>query len=367
MLHLGDPFEGQSPLQRILPSVLFDVGLPTLDVYSDLSLIIPWLIGHHYIYGTSMAIPLLLSFIAIAYKWYKLEKPQDKRWSWVFLLLQCWPQLRALRVIRKVYRGDPKAYEEKTKFNTELGSIEPFLESIPSLMIMTAIWAHATQSGAKEDFDCNIKEGSSFCVVFGGIYDSFSFWWFWITYSISVFAAALGITKLLMNGPCPILTEDGRLGGILTYSFFTHFLAVLFSLGSLGTFVGLCIGFVARNDGICQQYKGFNIPIRGYWLPWLPSYDGQQYVHENCNGGNVVWMSVMCFVLTLAPNFIFSFINIAVATGCNQKFFRTILGYPAIWLLPAVTFFVVGPENKALRENLGCNKRKTCLDRKSNI
>ena len=128
-LHLGDSFQGQSPLQRVLPSVIFDVGLPTLDVYGDLSLIIPWLIGGHYVYGASMSVPLLLSFISIAYKWYRIEKSHDKRWSWVFLLLQCWPQLRALRVIRKLYNGHPRANEAKRKFSTELGSIEPFLEA----------------------------------------------------------------------------------------------------------------------------------------------------------------------------------------------------------------------------------------------
>ena len=107
--------EVQSPFMRVLPSSLFDVGLPTLDVYSDLSLIISWLIGHHYIYGISMAMPVLLCFVVTIYKWYHLEEAQNKRWSWIFLLLQCWPQLRALRVIRKIYRGDPMAQEEKKK------------------------------------------------------------------------------------------------------------------------------------------------------------------------------------------------------------------------------------------------------------
>ena len=235
-------------------------------------------------------------------------------------------------MIRKLYIGDPKAYEEKTKFHTELGSIEPFLESCPSIFIMTLIWAHAMDASLFSDsLDCN-KVDSSACAVFGGSYDSFSFAWFWITYAISVLAGSLGITKLLMNGPCPVLTEDGRLGGILTYPFFTHFMAVAFCMGSKGAFVGLCIGFVS------------------------PQVINREEYEKMANNDNVVLMSMTCLVLTLVPNIIFSFISIAVATGCNQKFFRIILDYPAIWLLPAVTFFVVGPENRTLRENLSCNK-----------
>jgi len=193
-----------SPLQRILPVFLFDVALTTLDVGGDLSLRTTWIIGHHYIYGGSLAIPLLLCFLSTAYKWYKLEEPQDKRWSWVFLLLQCWPQLRALRVIRKLYTGDPNADEEKTKFSTELGSIEPFLESYPSVITMSAIWAHAISSTDGHGNHCKEKFNNA-CAVFGGETYSFNYWWFYFSYCTSAFAASLGITKLLINGPCPVL------------------------------------------------------------------------------------------------------------------------------------------------------------------
>ena len=98
---------------KMLPSALFDVGLPTLDVYSDLSLIIPWFIRGHVIYGWSMTVPLLLQFISTAYKWIKMEKPEDKKWSWILLLLQLWPQWRAIRIIRLLYRNDPRAVEKK--------------------------------------------------------------------------------------------------------------------------------------------------------------------------------------------------------------------------------------------------------------
>ena len=291
-----------------------------MDVYTDLSLIIPWFIGQHYIYGTSMTIPLLLSFLSITYKWYKIEEPHNKRWSWIFLLLQCWPQLRALRVIRKVYKGYPNANEEKKTFNTELGIIEPFLEAWPSHMIMTAISTQALWKGCDVD-NCNdvnlvvlhvrmnwtcsdVPEIYSLnrCAVFGGSSDSFRFLWFWITLLTSLIAASFGITKLLMVGPSPILTEEGRLGGILTCSFLTHFLAVMLSMGSKANFLGNIIGMVSGNiddDPAAPRSAGYE----GDWFLTI----------------------VTCILLTLAPNIIMSLVSIATATGCNKKFFQIVL------------------------------------------
>ena len=104
-----------SSIQRALPSFVLDVLVPTLDVYSDISIIVPWIIASHYKYAGSMAFPLLLQFAATIVKWYQLEKSKDKKWSWVFLVLQFWPQLRALRVIKMIYNGDTRADEKKKK------------------------------------------------------------------------------------------------------------------------------------------------------------------------------------------------------------------------------------------------------------
>ena len=263
-----------------------------------------------------MTVPLLLSFLSITYKWYRIEEPQDKRWSWVFLLLQCWPQIRALRVIRKLYNGHPNANEEKRRFSCELRSIEPFLEAWPSLIIMTAIWTYAINDrtylhGCTQPEDYYKYNA---CAVFGGNKNTFSFVWYWITYSISVIVGSMGITKLLQTGPCPILTEEGRLGGILTCSFLTHFLAVGLCMISKATFIGLSV-LVS-------------------FVPYI--------------------LIPMLFLLTIVPNIILSFISIARSTGCNKKFFRIILDHPAIWLLPAATFFAVGPKTGKWGDCLCC-------------
>ena len=205
---------------------LFDVGLPTLDVYSDLSLIIPWLIAGHWIYGLSMTIPLLLQFVSTIYKWIKIEKREDKKWSWIFLILQLWPQLTAIRVIKLLYKNDPSANDKKKEFNSEVGCTEPFLEAWPSFIIMTII-CFSTIAGPDQGVNQDAVFGNSMAKFFA-------------VYGISVFSCCFGITKLLQIGPCPVLIEEGILGGVLNCRFIIHFLAVMFSTLTKA----VCVAFV---------------------------------------------------------------------------------------------------------------------------
>ena len=175
--------------KEALPPFLFDVGLPTADVYSDLNLIIPWYIHGDVIYAGAMTIPLMMQFLSTIYKWRKLEKRNDKRWSWIFLVLQLWPQVRALRWIRLFYKGHPKALEKKNKMMAEIGTTEAFMEAFPSVIIMTAIWVHAQSYSNQKNRQA----------VFGE--DEHVDFMFLTPYLISIVTAALGVTKLFLVGP----------------------------------------------------------------------------------------------------------------------------------------------------------------------
>ena len=52
-----------------------------------------------------------------------------------------------------------------------------------------------------------------------------------------------------------------------------------------------------------------------------------------------------CLLLIFLPNMILSLLSIAKATGCNKTFFEVIFRYPAIWMLPMATYFVIGPQD----------------------
>ena len=101
---------------------LFDVILPTLDVYGDASLIIPWLYRGHYKYAGLMTIPMILNYTFTVYKWWTIEKPSNRKWSWVLVVLQLWQQWRALKIIYMFYKKN-KCAEEKKKLE-ELAEAE---------------------------------------------------------------------------------------------------------------------------------------------------------------------------------------------------------------------------------------------------
>ena len=94
-----------------------------------------------------MTIPILLQFLFTIYKWYKLEKKEIKKWSWLILLLQFWPQWRAIRIMRLDFKNDPRTGDKKKELMREVTTTEPFLEAWPSIIIMTIIWLSAFESG----------------------------------------------------------------------------------------------------------------------------------------------------------------------------------------------------------------------------
>ena len=50
--------------------------------------------------------------------------------------LQVWPQARAVRVLVLFWRRDPGAREEKARLDREVGGLEPFLEGMPTVLVI---------------------------------------------------------------------------------------------------------------------------------------------------------------------------------------------------------------------------------------
>ena len=130
--------------------IFFDVFLPTLDVYGDASLVIPWYYNGHYLYALFMTIPMILNYVFTSYKWWSLENKTDRKWSWILVVLQLWQQYRAIKIIYLLYKKDVRAHEKKKTMLKELSSIEPFYESVPAIIAMSFIWMHAI-IGARGD------------------------------------------------------------------------------------------------------------------------------------------------------------------------------------------------------------------------
>ena len=271
-------------------------------------------------YAISMTFPIFLQFLSICYKWFRLEKRENKRWSWILLILQFWPQWRALRIINLSYKKDEKAERKKQELLREIMCSEPFLEAWPSIMIMTMIWVPLLDSVTltpPQEY-CKSDPANNHCAVFSGPGGAT---WFFITFGISVVTGALGITKFLQTGPFSVISEEGPLGGILRWKFIFAFQAVMWSILAKGVFMALMMGDF-----------------------WSPTFQKEIFGASSPFSFRISMMMLLTGTVIL-PNLLWGFISMALATGINKKLFQVIINYPASVVLPIATFFTIGSLN----------------------
>ena len=80
-----------------LKLVIFNIILPCIDIYFDARLI-PRLNPQYLGCLLVVVSGLLLHFIFTCFAWWRLEPRGQKKWSWIFLILQIWPQMKAVEV-----------------------------------------------------------------------------------------------------------------------------------------------------------------------------------------------------------------------------------------------------------------------------
>ena len=190
-----------------------NIVLPSLDLYRDITMMTRLFnieyIEHNYLWIGFLFLCLLINFFFTSLTWWRLDTPQDKRWSWLLLLLQVWPQSRAVWVIWLTWTGNPKASQEKAKLDREVGGLEPFLEAMPTAF---AAYYLAYYRYSNNDM----------WKVIGG----------WNTFYSGIFSLSLAVSLFLKGGPCAILASRGPLAGMLTPSFLVLYLSVICSIMS---------------------------------------------------------------------------------------------------------------------------------------
>ena len=257
-----------------------------------------------------------------------------KKWTWVLLLAQVWPQWRSARVAHLLYKGDTRAQLKKQTLVSEIRSIEPFLESVPTVFIKTMIMIQATfgilniVSDGDEHVDCTEHEHweqwkTNYCAVFDGLG---GVRWFLITYATSLASGTLGLTQFLQTGPTAILSQNGHLRGMLTWKFIIASLSNMFALVTKVVFAGIMMEIASE---LCS-FRGAG---------------------GGCFNEIIINSSLIFFTLIILPHIILAVTCVSISTGCNKKLFKIIFGHPAICLLPVFTYFVVGPRR------ICCNKK----------
>ena len=93
----GVDYDVEDVVTPALKMLIFNIFLPCIDIYFDASLILRI---YPQFWGCTLVVVsgLLLHFIFTCRAWWRLEPREQKRWSWIFLLLQIWPQMKAIQV-----------------------------------------------------------------------------------------------------------------------------------------------------------------------------------------------------------------------------------------------------------------------------
>ena len=84
-------------LSPALSLLIFNITMPCVDFYFDVSLIHILFLNN---WGCLFVLvcALATNFIFTSFTWWRIEPKSQKAWSWIFLVLQIWPQLKAVQV-----------------------------------------------------------------------------------------------------------------------------------------------------------------------------------------------------------------------------------------------------------------------------
>ena len=158
------PTRGEKIKEILLLLLLLNIILPSVDVYSDIGLILKFYVKGsqsnpycdqmywrleerlncydnlptsnvtyilHYNWGTLMLLPFLLNYLICWYVWATTDKM--KTVTWVAALLSFYPQYVACKIIYQIWWVDPKrGLQKKRHLERDVIQLEVFYESVPS-------------------------------------------------------------------------------------------------------------------------------------------------------------------------------------------------------------------------------------------
>ena len=84
-------------LTPALSLLILNITMPCVDFYFDASLI-RILFSNNWGCLFTLVCALAANFLFTSFAWWRIEPKSQKAWTWIFLILQIWPQLKAFQV-----------------------------------------------------------------------------------------------------------------------------------------------------------------------------------------------------------------------------------------------------------------------------
>ena len=206
-----------SPLKETILLGTLNVGLPTLDVYTDIALstklysrstvttyhdingtsVDPWRIEttevSHPIWASSLLVPFIINYMLGWYAWVNTEWKKDSRkFTWIFAILGCYPQLLAGRIIWLFWTKPKRAEREKNHLERNVMQNEVYTEAVPTSFIMIFLFTATANSSSEER---ELIFGTSALAQ--------------VTFFTSLLSASLGLAKCLKVGLIIVIRYTG--------------------------------------------------------------------------------------------------------------------------------------------------------------
>ena len=185
-----------NPLKETILLGTLNVGLPTVDVYTDIALsarLYSSTVPHshtlitkevsHPVWASSLLIPFIINYMLGWYAWVHTEwKRGSKKFTWIFAILGCYPQLLASRIIWLFWTKPKRAEREKNHLERNVMQNEVYTEAVPTSFIMIFLFT-AARVGSE---DHELVFGTGALAV--------------VTFLTSLLSASLGLAKCLKVG-----------------------------------------------------------------------------------------------------------------------------------------------------------------------
>ena len=261
--------DNKEKAKKIVTVITLNLILPTLDIFSDLGFIIELFTWDEYEYiqdewdennlnflkrryGIALSFFFLLNYLMCFLAWYRKE--QEKLETFIFPLMNIYPQFCAGRVIKELWFNPMKGLKLKRNLDSDLSQLEVCLEAVPTVIIL---FIYGFVSQFKANNYPTIQQENSFDPVF------------WVTFTTSSLSGGLGLAKSLKLGVARIMGNGGPADGLLSGKFILTTIACLAGLVSkVANFVELGGRIWVWGDGIIfNKYVALMFLLNGFSFP----------------------------------------------------------------------------------------------------
>jgi len=289
---------------EVLILLVLSLFLPTLDIFSDVNLIIHLYIHGHPNFAALLLVPFLLNYFLAWRAWWRIDK--KKHLTFIAPLLSCYTQFCAVKIMYAITSNSSTVSKKKRCVEREVFELEVFAEAVLSTLVMTMFLVH---TGTFEQDTATILGETSVAQQN-----------FYLAYTTSILSASLGMAKVLKIGACRVLAE----GGLCTGRFVILFISVLCSFVSKGLFMAML--FYGSTE--TEKEEGSNLQIKST---------------------STLVVKILFTIMIFLPGFLLSMLSLCCYKGC----LKSILNHPSLLLLPTFTYYT-----------FSTNRRRCCCSNK---